>query len=83
MLSFELKGGVSAADRFMQAVTLPLLAPSLGGVETLLTRPAQTSHAGMDPETRRRMGIADGLIRMSVGIEAVEDILEDLQHALD
>lgn len=82
MLSFELKGGVTAADRFMGAVTLPLLAPSLGGVESLLTRPAQTSHAGMDPDLRRRMGIADGLIRMSVGIEAVEDILEDLQSAL-
>lgn len=82
MLSFELKGGVAAADRFMSAVTLPLLAPSLGGVESLLTRPAQTSHAGLDPDLRRRLGIADGLIRMSVGIEAVEDLLEDLQTAL-
>lgn len=82
MLSFELKGGVAAADRFMNAVTLPLLAPSLGGVETLLTRPAQTSHAGLDPDVRRALGIADGLIRMSVGIEATEDILEDLQQAL-
>ena len=82
MLSFELKGGVAAADRFMSAVKLPILAPSLGGAETLLTRPAQTSHAGLDPDERRKLGIADALIRMSVGIEATEDILEDLQQAL-
>ena len=82
MLSFELKGGVAAADRFMKAVTLPLLAPSLGGVETLLTRPAQTSHAGLDPDVRRQIGISDALIRMSVGIEATDDILEDFRQAL-
>jgi cystathionine beta-lyase/cystathionine gamma-synthase len=82
MLSFELKGGVPAVDRFLKAVTLPLLAPSLGGPETLLTQPAQTSHAGLDPEERRRIGISDGLIRMSVGLEATEDILEDLSQAL-
>jgi len=82
MLSFELKGGLEAAQRFMQNTTLPIIAPSLGGVETLLTRPAITSHAGMSPQDRQRLGITDGLIRVSVGIEATEDIIEDFERAL-
>jgi len=81
MLSFEMKDGVEAAQRFMQSALLPLKAPSLGGVETLLTRPATTSHAGMTPEDRRRVGISDGLIRMSVGIESTEDLIEDFEQA--
>ena len=81
MLSFEMKDGVEAAQRFMQQAELPLLAPSLGGVETLLTRPATTSHSGMSPEERRRVGISDGLIRVSVGIEAAEDLVEDFEQA--
>ena len=83
MLSFELKGGVEAAQAFMKKAQLPLLAPSLGGVETLLTRPATTSHSGMSPEDRRRVGISDGLIRVSVGIEATEDLIEDFEQALE
>jgi cystathionine beta-lyase/cystathionine gamma-synthase len=82
MLSFELKGGIEAAERFMQNTTLPIIAPSLGGVETLLTRPATTSHAGMSPEDRQALGISDSLIRVSVGIEATEDIIEDFERAL-
>jgi len=82
MLSFEMKGGLTAAERFMKSTTLPIIAPSLGGIETLLTRPAITSHAGMSPQDRLRVGIVDGLIRMSVGIEATEDILEDSERAL-
>lgn len=82
MLSFELKGGAAAAEKFMKAVRLPLLAPSLGGVETLLTQPAFTSHAGLAPEERKAVGITEGLIRMSVGIEAIDDILEDFAQAL-
>ncbi len=83
MVSFELSGGADAADRFMTTTTLPILAPSLGGPETLLTRPAVTSHAGMPPEERRSAGIADGLIRMSVGLEATDEIIDDLLQALD
>ncbi len=83
MLSFELQGGAAAADRFMKQTSLPILAPSLGGPETLLTRPAATSHAGMRREDRLRLGITDGLIRMSVGLEACEDIVEDLEQALE
>lgn len=83
MLSFELKGGTDAAENLLKRVTLPLIAPSLGGVETLLTRPATTSHAGLNPEERKKLGITDSLIRMSVGIEATQDIIEDLKEALD
>ena len=82
MLSFELKGGAAEAQRFMKHTTLPIIAPSLGGVETLLTLPSKTSHSGMSPEDRKALGISDGLIRMSVGIEATEDIIEDFQQAL-
>jgi len=82
MLSFELKGGLEAAERVMQKVTLPTSAPSLGGVETLITRPATTSHAGIPPEERRALGISDSLIRLSIGIEATEDLIEDFGQAL-
>jgi cystathionine beta-lyase/cystathionine gamma-synthase len=82
VLSFELKGGVEAAGRFIENTALPILAPSLGGVETLITRPASTSHSGMSPEDRRALGISDSLIRLSVGIEATEDLIEDFQGAL-
>jgi cystathionine beta-lyase/cystathionine gamma-synthase len=82
MLSFELAGGPNAAERFLERLRIPIVAPSLGGPETLVTRPAATSHAGLDAEERRRAGITDGLVRMSVGLEATEDLVEDLQSAL-
>ncbi len=82
MLSFEPKGGVEAADRFIQNTNLPVVAPSLGGIETLITRPVTTSHAGVSPEDRERLGISNSLIRVSVGIEKTEDIIEDFEQAL-
>jgi len=82
VLSFELKGPPGRADEFASRVTLPIVAPSLGGVHTLLTRPATTSHAGLSREDRLGLGISDGLLRLSVGIEATEDLLEDLRQAL-
>lgn len=82
MLSFELRGGVKAAERMMERVTLPLIAPSLGGVVSLLTRPAMTSHRLVEPAERRRIGVTDELVRMSVGIEATEDLMDDLREAL-
>lgn len=82
MLSFELKGGAEAADRFIKRTTLAISAPSLGGVETLLTRPATTSHSGMSREDRERLGVTEGLIRMSVGLEATDELIEDLGQAL-
>ncbi len=82
VLSFELEGPASRADEFAARVRLPIVAPSLGGVHTLLTRPATTSHAGLAPAERARLGIGDGLLRLSVGIESTEDLLEDLERAL-
>ena len=82
VLSFELKGATERAEEFMKRTTLPAIAPSLGGVETLLTRPATTSHAGMSRDERLRLGIGDNLIRLSVGIEATEDLIEDFRRAL-
>jgi cystathionine beta-lyase/cystathionine gamma-synthase len=83
MLSFEPKGGKIAAERFMRNVSIPIVAPSLGSVETLLTRPAVTSHSGMSPEDRMRLGITDGLIRVSIGVEATVDLIEDFRESLD
>jgi len=83
MLSFQLNDGVQAAERFIQNTTLPISAPSLGGVESLITRPVTTSHSGMSPEDRQALGISDALIRLSVGIEATEDLIEDFDQALN
>jgi cystathionine beta-lyase/cystathionine gamma-synthase len=82
VLSFELKGATERAERFLQKTRIPVVAPSLGGVESLLTRPVTTSHAGLSPADRKRLGISDTLIRMSVGIEATDELLEDLAQAL-
>jgi cystathionine beta-lyase/cystathionine gamma-synthase len=82
MLSFEPKGGTIAADSFLSKLTIPLIAPSLGGTETLAIRPAVTSHAGMSREERERAGIVDHLIRISVGIEAIDDLIADFDQAL-
>lgn len=82
MVSFELAGGGEAAAQFLERLTIPIKAPSLGGVETLISMPAQTSHLGVPAAERRRMGISDGLIRLSVGIESSADLIEDLQQAL-
>ena len=82
MMSFELAGGEVAAKRFEAAVTIPIVAPSLGGVESLITRPAATSHAGLTPEERAVVGVSDGLIRVSVGIEGTQDLMADFEAAL-
>jgi cystathionine beta-lyase/cystathionine gamma-synthase len=83
MLSFEVRGGADAADELLRRLELPISAPSLGGVESLITRPATTSHASMNPEARRAQGISDALIRYSVGIEAPADLIADLRQALE
>lgn len=82
VLSFELEAGLPGAIRLLELVKLPIVAPSLGGVETLITRPATTSHSGLSTKERRELGIADGLIRLSVGLEATEDLIEDLDQAI-
>jgi cystathionine beta-lyase/cystathionine gamma-synthase len=82
MLSFRPRAGVAAAERFLSSVRIATHAPSLGGPETLVTRPATTSHGGLSPEERARLGVADDLVRVSVGLEAVEDLIEDFEQAL-
>lgn len=83
MISFELKGGIEAGRRLMDAVKLATLAVSLGGVETLVSHPASMTHASMGKEAREASGISDGLVRYAVGIETVEDLIADLAQALD
>ncbi|HEX5301747.1 MAG TPA: aminotransferase class I/II-fold pyridoxal phosphate-dependent enzyme [Streptosporangiaceae bacterium] len=83
MLSLRLRGGEQAAQALVDAVTLAYAAPSLGGVETLITRPAATSHAGMSPEDRDRLGITADLVRISSGIEGTQDLIGDFDRALD
>jgi cystathionine beta-lyase/cystathionine gamma-synthase len=83
VLSFEPKGGVTAANSFLRKVTLPIIAPSLGSVETLAIRPALASHAGLSQAERERAGISESLIRVSIGIEATDDLIEDFDQALN
>lgn len=83
MISFELKGGFEAGRTLMDNVRVATLAVSLGGVETLIEHPASMTHASMTPEARRAAGFTDGLVRYSVGIEDVEDLIDDLRQALD
>jgi len=83
MISFELKGGYNAGVVLMNNVKVALLAVSLGGVETLIQHPASMTHASMSPEGRAAANITEGLVRYSVGIENVEDLIEDLKQALD
>jgi cystathionine gamma-synthase/cystathionine gamma-lyase/cystathionine beta-lyase len=82
MFSMRLTGGVDAALALIDALRIPYSAPSLGGVESLITRPAATSHAGMRPEDRERIGITDDLLRFSTGIEDAADLTEDFEAAL-
>ena len=82
MLSFEIKGGIEAGRRLMNGVKLLTLAVSLGSTDTLIEHPASMTHAIVPKEERLRMGITDGLVRISVGIEDVEDIIADLDQAL-
>lgn len=83
MVSFVPRGGQPAAERIMARLRIPLLAPSLGGVETLVSQPSRTSHAGLAAADRAALGIPEEMIRVSVGIEAAEDLLEDFRQALD
>ena len=82
MLSFELAGGLEAVRRFVSGIRIFTLAESLGGVESLVAHPATMTHVGMGPQARLAAGIGDGLVRMSVGLEAADDLLEDLRTSL-
>lgn len=82
MLSFEVSGGLQAARKLLSLLKVPVVATSLGGVESLVSLPVDTSHASIDPQERKRMGIPDGLVRFSCGIEDADDIIADLDSAL-
>jgi cystathionine gamma-synthase/cystathionine gamma-lyase/cystathionine beta-lyase len=83
MISVRLQGGAEAAEGLLGSLQLPAVAPSLGGVETLITIPARTSHAGMDPSERQRIGVTDDLLRISCGIENADDLIDDFTRALN
>jgi methionine-gamma-lyase len=83
MIGFELKGGLDAGRIVMDRVQLATLAVSLGGVETLIEHPASMTHAAMSKEARDAAGFTDGLVRYAVGIEDVEDLIADLDQALN
>ena len=83
MLSFEVEGGVEAGRKLMNSLKLCSLAVSLGSVDTLVEHPASMTHAVMPKDMRESLGISDGLVRVSVGIEDAEDILNDFEQAFD
>jgi cystathionine gamma-lyase len=83
MITFYIKGGLKAARAFLENVNVFSLAESLGGVESLIEHPAIMTHASVPPETRKALGIDDGLIRLSVGVEDINDLLADLKNAFD
>ncbi|MDP2209089.1 MAG: cystathionine gamma-synthase [Bacteroidota bacterium] len=81
MIAFDL-GSLDAAKKFLKKVRLCALAESLGGVESLISHPATMTHASIPPEQRKKIGVTDGLVRISVGLEDVNDIIEDLKNAM-
>jgi len=83
VVSFTMKGGMAAGTRLVDALKIPKLAPSLGGVESLVEQPALMSFYELSPEQRAALGIAEGLVRFAVGIEDTADLLDDMRHALD
>ncbi|MBT3663333.1 MAG: methionine gamma-lyase, partial [Candidatus Marinimicrobia bacterium] len=83
MISFELTGGIPAGKTVMNSVKLAQLAESLGAVETMITHPATMTHAEVPKADREARGLTDGLVRISVGIEHVDDIIADLSQALN
>ena len=83
MITFYIKGGMDSARKFLENVNVFALAESLGGVESLIEHPAIMTHASVPPENRKALGIDDSLIRLSVGIEDINDLLGDLKSAFD
>jgi cystathionine beta-lyase/cystathionine gamma-synthase len=82
MVTIELKGGLAEARRFLERCEIFALAESLGGVESLIEHPAIMTHASLPSGMRRQLGIGDTLVRLSVGVEDVDDLIADLENAL-
>ena len=83
MISVVLKGGLESATNFLERTKLFSLAESLGGVESLIEHPAIMTHASIPQEVREEIGISDGLVRLSVGIESIDDLVEDIENSLN
>jgi cystathionine gamma-lyase len=83
MISVVLKGGLESATNFLERTKLFSLAESLGGVESLIEHPAIMTHASIPQEVREEIGISDGLVRLSVGIESIDDLIEDIENSLN
>ena len=83
MLWFEVEGGLEAGKRLMDSIELWTLAENLGSVESLITHPVTMTHADVDEAERQRVGIIDGLVRLSVGLEDGQDLIDALSKALD
>ena len=83
MLALDLAGGKQAAFRFLDALDIVLISNNLGDAKSLVTHPATTTHQRLTPDQRAALGIGDGLVRLSVGLEDPEDLLADLRNALD
>jgi O-succinylhomoserine sulfhydrylase len=83
IVAFHIKGGEGAARRFMNSLKMICISPNLGDSRTIATHPASSTHSKLSPEERLATGIGDGLIRISVGLENVEDILQDIVQALE
>lgn len=83
MISFYIKGGINNADKFLRSLKYFTLAESLGGVESLAENPALMTHGSVPPEVRKELGIEDNFIRLSVGIESEEDLVNDVKQALN
>jgi cystathionine gamma-lyase len=82
MMTFDIEGGLDAARRFLKTCRVFACAESLGGVESLIEHPAIMTHASVPKPTREKLGITDGFIRLSVGIEDAHDLIDDLKQAL-
>jgi O-succinylhomoserine sulfhydrylase len=81
-VTFEIEGGKTAAFKFLNALQLVKISNNLGDAKSLITHPTTTTHQRLKPEARAELGITDGMVRLSIGLEAVEDIIADLDHAL-
>jgi cystathionine gamma-synthase/cystathionine gamma-lyase/cystathionine beta-lyase len=83
MVTFVPRGGIDVAETLIHSLELADIAPSMGGVETLVCRPSTTSHAGLSPSLRRQMGVEEAMVRVSVGLEDARDVCDDFARALD
>jgi O-succinylhomoserine sulfhydrylase len=83
IITLTLKGGLARAQRFIDQLKMISITPNLGDSRSIVTHPASTTHSKLSPEERQKVGITDGLIRLSVGLEHYEDIIQDVERSLE